>query len=248
MKNFINKILDVPKLIMRIWILLWLLLAILLVMKFCFNIWYPIVIENEYLLRLNDFVQGTIIRYLISGVFYIISANILYLTSCRKQKYDSVLEAIVINLISIVALIFKITIQWLGVVFEISISVIIPTIYLIRVKKHYKLWFRILYPLIIQVIISVWQLNILFLRNVDTETIRNEYFIIGFALQLDYYIFLIITWIGVSFMGIWSFWFFNHDVTALKAEKKKELGKKNPNMKKVESLDIQIAKLEKEGK
>ena len=248
MKKFINKILDVPKLIRRIWILLWLLLIILLVMKFCFGIWYPIVIENENIIRVNDFIQGSFLKYLIMGMFYTISGNLLYLISCKKAKYESIIEIIIISLMSIGSYILKMIIPFLGTIVEICISVIIPTIYLIRVKKYYKLWFRILYPLIIQTIISVWQLNIFFVRNIDMSTINDEYFILGFALQLDYYIFIIITWIGVSIMGLWSFWFFNHDVTALKAEKQKELGKKNPNMKKVESLDIQIAKLEKEGK
>lgn len=248
MKNFINKILDVPKLIMRIWILLWLLLAILLVMKFCFGIWYPVVINNENLIKFNDLIKGSFARYIFSGVFYVLSSNILYLTSCKKLKYDSPIETIIINCMSVAALTFKILIPPVGIVIEILFSVIIPIIYLVRNKKCYKLWIRILYPIFIQLLVFLWQLNIYLIRGMDMNKISNEYFIIGFALQLDYYIFLIITWIGVNYMGIWSLWIFNQDITALKAEKEKELGKKNPNMKKVESLEIQIAKLEKEGK
>lgn len=50
-------------------------------------------------------------------------------------------------------------------------------------------------------------------------------------------------------MSIFSIgWLWSKDITVLKAMREKELKKSKPNMKKVESLDIRIAELEKEGK
>lgn len=43
-------------------------------------------------------------------------------------------------------------------------------------------------------------------------------------------------------------WFWSRDITVLKAEKEKELAKAKPNMKKIDSINIRIAELEKEGK
>ena len=68
MKQFINKILDVPKLILRLWIILWLCLVILLVMKFCFGIWYPIVSNNEIFNNICKYTDEHKIIYIIIGL------------------------------------------------------------------------------------------------------------------------------------------------------------------------------------
>lgn len=248
MRKFIDKILDIPKLIRRIWIILWLLLGILLVMKFCFGIWYPIVIENEWFLKLNDYVQTSWIKYLILALFYMFSDNFLYLISCSKSKYTNVTEFCIIQTLLLVGFIIKVRFGYFSIIIDVIYSMILPIIYLYKTHPKNNKIKTFIYPILSQMLIMVFQLNILFIRDLDSESINNEYFILGFVLQLDYYIFLIITWIGVSYMGLWSSWFFSKDSTALKAEKAKELAKSKPNMKKIESLDIKIAELEKEGK
>lgn len=222
MRKFIDKILDVPKLIRRIWIILWLLLGILLVMKFCFGIWYPIVIENEWFLKFNDYVQTSWIKYLVLVIFYLISGNFLYLISSSKRKYENITELIIINVLILSSFILKNIMDVYGFIIETIISIVIPIIYFVKSKKCFKMAFRILYPIAVQLLIYLWMANIFLIRDLDTNKINNEYFIIGFILQLDYYIFLIITWIGVSYMGLWSFWIFSKDVTTLKAYREKE--------------------------
>ena len=95
MKKFINKILNVPKLIRTIWFILWIILIILLIMKFCFGMWYPIVVKNEALLNFNDFICNSWVRYLILFIFYFVSANVIYLTACLKKMYKNILEFII---------------------------------------------------------------------------------------------------------------------------------------------------------
>ena len=94
MRKFINKILNVPKLILRLWIILWVCLAILLVLKFCFGIWHPIEIENEWFLKLNDYLRYPIPKYIVLSLFYFASVNIIYLTCRIKKKYDDIKECI----------------------------------------------------------------------------------------------------------------------------------------------------------
>lgn len=249
MKKFVNKILDVPKLIRRVWILLWLMLIILLVMKFCFGIWYPIVIENEHLLNFNEIIGKSWARYIILAIFYIFSGNLLYFISCTKKKYDYAWELVGINTIIAASFIIKIINSNFSIIPEMIVSVVIPIVYLLKKYKNVNKVLLVIYPLIIQLLVFVWQLNIFLVRDIgDFNSINDQYFIIGFALQLDYYIFLTITYMGVCIMGLWSFWIFSKDVTALKAEKEKELAKVKPNMKKVDSLDSKIAELEKAGK
>lgn len=249
MKNFINKILDVPKLIRRIWLLLWILLAILLIMKFCFGIWFPIIIKNQIIINFDNWVKGSWIKYIFSSIFYMFNANVVYLISCRKKKYSKLWEFIIINILAICSCTTKIIFGTIfGFIFESIMLIIIPMIYLFKKYNHVNKFKIILYIILIQVLIMAWQLNIFLVRGINFEQINKDYYIFGLILQLDYYIFIIITWIGVSFMGIWGVWFFSKDVTVLKAEREKELAKKNPNMDKVAKIDEYIKELEKEEK
>ena len=88
MKKFINKILDVPKLIRRIWITLWLILIILLIMKFCFGIWYPIISNNEAFNNICNFIDNRRWLYaIISSILYILNLNFLSLTNMGQRKF-----------------------------------------------------------------------------------------------------------------------------------------------------------------
>lgn len=152
MRKFIDKILDIPKLIRRIWIILWLLLGILLVMKFCFGIWYPIVIENEWFLKLNDLIKISWIKYLILSIFYLINANLLYLISCTKKKYINITEFTIINALSILSFVIKCFNRNFVIITEILISVIIPIIFLLKTYKNSKKILLVLFPIIAQIL------------------------------------------------------------------------------------------------
>ena len=208
MTKFINKILNVPKLIRRIWLLLWICLVILLVMKFCFGIWYPIVVKNVNLLKFNDFICNSWVRYVILGMFYIINLNVLYLTSCVKRKYNKWYEVIIINVLIIGSFLLKINSRYLSFISETIILLIIPIIYLLKTYKVNRIRL-ISFPILIQVITMIWQLNIYLVRGIDFDIATDSHILIGIILQIDYYIFTIITWLGVSWMSfIWCvvFW------------------------------------------
>ncbi len=247
MKNFINRILDMPKLIRTIWFILWIILIILLVMKFCFGIWYPIIIKNNDFININNYIKTTWLKYVVSGIFYFFSLNILYLTSCIKFKYSKWYEIIINNIIISIGFYLKHNYPNFAFIPECFVLIVLPVIYLLK-KYNNKKWLLILLPIVIQLLIMIWQLNILFVRGLDNEVINNEYFVLGLVLQFDYYIFIIITWIGVNYMGIWSAWFFSKDITVLKAAREKELARKTPNMETIAKIDKRIAELEKEGK
>lgn len=245
--DFINKILDTKKFIFRLWIVLWLCLLILLVLKFCFGIWYPIIIENEQLLYFNEFICNSWIKYIILSLFYFASVNIMYLTCCIKKKYDKILEAIIINVLILISFMTKIFFRNFSVIPEILVSIIIPILYLLKNHKKAKKWKLILFPIAIQILVFAWQLNIYLVRGIDFVIDSDNHVLIGIVLQIDYYIFLIISWIGVSYMGLFSLWIFGKDITALKAEKEKELSKAEPNMAKVKEIDERIKELETEA-
>ncbi len=246
--DFINKILDTKKLIFRLWIVLWLCLLILLVLKFCFGIWYPIVSNNEILLRFNDFVCNSWIKYLALSIFYVLSMNLLYFISSTKKKYNNIIEAIIFNVLFIISFVVKCFSKYFSFIPEVILLIIIPIIELFKRHKNVNKFKIILYVIIMQIFVNLWQMNILLVRNIDFSIDENNHILIGIILQLDYYIFLIITWIGVSFMGLFSaWWFFGKDVTTLKAEREKEMSKEQPNMIKVNKIDERIKELEEKA-
>lgn len=59
-KEFVNKIVDLKQLVFRLWISLWIVLFILLIMKYCFGVWYPIVVDNEIFIKICNFIDETI--------------------------------------------------------------------------------------------------------------------------------------------------------------------------------------------
>lgn len=244
MKKFISKILNVPKLVLRLWIILWLCLVILLILKFCFGIWYPIVVENKTLILINNWIISTWFKYVFLGIFYFVNLNLVYLISCRKKFYNSILEAIIVNILISVCFVVKCFSRIYSFIPEFIFSVILPAFYLFKTYKSSNKLKLILYLIVIQAIIMIWQLNIYLVRGINFDIADDEYFLIGFVLQLDYYIFLIITFMEVNYMSLWGIWFFGKDVTVLKAEKEKELAKESPDMEKVAEIDKRISELE----
>lgn len=138
MKNFINKILDMPKLIRTIWFILWIILIILLIMKFCFGIWYPIISKNKIL---NDFYtildNNKNLRYLADYILYFTSGNIIFLMSSMLKKYTKWYLALIINILMVLCFIIKIYNNYLAFPFEVLFTIVVPIIVLLR-NKNYK--------------------------------------------------------------------------------------------------------------
>lgn len=248
-KKFIDKILDMPKLIRRLWLLLWILLVILLVMKFCFGIWYPVVSNNEVFINVCEFIDNNrIVLIIITGILYIFNGHLIYLTCTSNRKYKRWYFALILTIVLVIMFPIKYFNNSLGLVLEV-LYIIFTIIYNIRNKVFGKKIIDILFPIVYYILINLWEFTILITRGTSSLVLTDLPSLVILILQLDYYIFLTITWIGVSFMGFAGFgWFWSKDITVLKAEREKELKKVKPNMKKVESLDTKIAELEKEGK
>lgn len=247
MKKFINKILDVPKLIRRIWILLWLLLAMLLVMKFCFNMWYPIIINNETFNNVCNFIDNNkIVSYMIMFPFYYLATSLSYFISSVKRFYGSKKELVIISVLIICSFVTKAFLTYAGLLFEVLLLIIIPIFNLIKKYPAKRKIILILIPFLVQCILFLWQLSIYLVRGLDVETLDKYPSLIYLAMQLDYYTFIIITFIGGSFMGLLGPWLWGGDVTVLKAEKEKELAKEKPDMDKIAEIDKRISELEAE--
>ena len=235
-----NKLLNVSKLIKRIWIILWVILGILLILKFCFNIWYPIVIKNQGLINICNFIDERMyLRISMNLILYLINIEFMFLICTMKKKVDMKLF-LLIAIISIPISVSKNYSQFLPFIFEVFLIIVFPIIYNIKNKTFKsKTFMNILLPIIMNVLLMLWQLNVLFVRNLS-EILTSESALIVLVMQLDYYIFLIITYIGVCHMGAAGLWFWGKSKTELEAIKAEELKKENPDAKLLEELDEAI--------
>lgn len=231
--NIINKIVNIRKLFLTLFILLWVILFALTAVKLLFNFWYPIVISNGPFMTFCNFIdRHEPIKFIIGMMFYLLSLNILYLTCSTKFKYNSILEGVLINLL----LMFSYSIKyfsWIGIIPELVALIVIPIIYGLKNNKSKSkllIAIHIVYPIMIYVLINIYQLNILFVRGLK-DILTELPMVITYAMQLDYYIFLIILWIGGTlFMGwITAGFFFGKSETELLAMREAELLKPSPN-------------------
>lgn len=244
-EELLDPILDIPKLIKRVWYILWIVLIILDIFKLCFHIWYPIIIENENLLKAFSFIDKHIIlKNGIMLIFYILSSNIIYLTITKRKRFSNKRRMIAYNILVVGIFVIKYFNSILGAYLEIEI-IIIAIIINIKGKKFRKKIFNIIYPIGISLIINVYQLNILFIRNIQ-EIISEIPTSISIILQIDYYIFLMIMYIGVN-MGLFGFgYLWSTETVKLKAIKERELKKEKPNKKKIAEIDKILAERNEE--
>ena len=250
MKEIFNKIVDIPKLVIRFWIVLWLTLFIFVIAKLCFNVWYPIVVENQFIIKVCDYIDNNkILNYIILLFLYLLNANIIFLTMIKRKKFSKIIYFIVFNILQVGSYIAKYYYNFLGIIIEILFVVFAIIINLRRKtfifyssKRKFVKTFNFVIPIFVYLLLNIWQLNILFIRDISS-IISDLPSLIYIALQIDYYIFLIITWIGVNYiMGLagWG-WLWSKSVTQLKALKQEELQKQNPNFKLLEQIEKAIA-------
>lgn len=143
--------LDFRKLIIRIWLILWATLGILLIMKYCFNIWYPIIIESEKMWFINDFLDNHwLLKIIIASAFYYLNVVIILMTTTLKKKLNYKILILFIPL-SIIAVILKDKTSIIGYLFDFVLSIVIPIIYNMKNKTFSKKWLNILFPVIINV-------------------------------------------------------------------------------------------------
>ena len=86
--KFIEKFVDLPRLIKTLYIMLLAIMLVFVILKLVFNIWYPIAGESVTFINICEIIDGTkVIKYIIMFVFYCISANIIFLTNTKQKFY-----------------------------------------------------------------------------------------------------------------------------------------------------------------
>ena len=246
MNKAINKIVDLPKLVKTTWIILWITLLMFLGLKLCFNIWYPIVVRSQTFIYVCDFIDNNLwLQFIIGLISYLFNINIWFLTVIKSKKYDNLKNFIILNILILIVYTTKFFNNTLGGLLEFIYLLIIPTIINIKKNNFKNKYINLFFAIFIYVIITIWQANILFVRGLE-NVITTYSSVIYYVLQIDFYIFTIILWIGVSFMGFMGGGFlWGKSETELLEIKEKELKKEFPNKSLIEKIDKRLAKIKK---
>ena len=250
LKELINKLVDVKKLIVTVWMILWVVLIILTAFKFCFNVWYPVVCNNQKFISVCNFIDNhDWLKYILVFAMYIVSLNIWILISLAKFKHYKKWHLLTFNIFIIVSNIIKMFSNTAGCLFEIIYLVIFTAMINIKYERFKMKWVNYILPAFVYILINIWQSNMVFIKGIE-DIITNLPTFVVIILQLDYYIFLINTWIGVSYiMGLASGgWWWSRQITRLQALKEKELRKAEPDMKVVAEYDAMIKDYEEKLK
>lgn len=190
---------DFPKLLFRVWLILWAILGILLIMKFCFNMWYPIVVNNPMFLKIFDYIDNhKWLECLIGCIFYTFSTNIFILTNISKYKYPKIIIAIILNIFIIGIFLLKYFVNMtIANILEIFCIVIFPIVFNLITKNFKNKKIDVLLPICLYILCNLFDLNILLIRGIQ-DILTNLSATFYLTMQLDYYIFLVILWMGVN--------------------------------------------------
>ena len=245
-KDFVNEIVDLPKLVFRLWLSLWIILIILIFFKVCFGSLYPIVVDNKFFIKFCNLAEENFwLDISVSLIFYLINSILLFQIGIKKIKlkwYGYLFVIVTFTGIFFFKTFFN---NYLAIILEVFFGIGVPIMYNLKCKTFDKKIKDILYPIIFCSFVSLFQLSLMYIRGIK-ELLSQVPTIIKYTLQMDYYIFLIITLIWeVYFMGNLGWFFFGRDITTLKAELEKEENKKEPNKKKILKLKEKIKELEK---
>ena len=250
LKELINRLVDVKKLIITIWISLWVVLIMLTIFKFCFNVWYPVIVDSQKFISVCNFIDNhEWLEYIVYIGLYILNLNVWSLTALKRFKYKCKRECVLFNVLIVISFVIKTFSNLLGTIFEIIPLVILPTIINIKKKTFKSNKINIIFALIVYIIINLWQSSMMFVKGLN-DVITSISFLVTIMLQSDYYVFLLITWIGVSYiMGLaGGGWWWSQQITRLTALKEKELKKARPDMDVVAEYDAKIKDYEQKLK
>ena len=128
-EKFINEIVDVPKLIRRLWLVLWFVEFICIGSKLLFHTWFPIVIENQNFENVCDFIDNhQVLRVSIMAIFYVASLNIVFLIATKSKFYNDCTLPIISNLLIVFSFIIGNINSMYGKIAELFTVIVLPII------------------------------------------------------------------------------------------------------------------------
>lgn len=209
-----DRLVNVSRLVKRIYIVLWLILIFFFILKLCFGMWYPIVVENDKLMAISEWLDTTpIARY---GIYYLLyQFDVIlgfYIIGMRYKNLTKKQFVILSSFVTICYLLKMLTNENIlsipiYLIVELHLTIIIPFI----LSKRKK------WSIVNMVAIVIFQLTIMFVRGIDD--INGITMVVYLMLMVDYYIFLIVIYFRRRYiMGMGGKWFFGNVIAECEAK------------------------------
>lgn len=176
---------DKMKLLKRTIYLCWGALILCFIVKLLGGNYFEIIATNEKFISLCDWLEYHGLNDAIKAVFYCFNLGILISIFSRSEFKNFTLKFFIIS-ICIISWVIKRQFALIGAVIETALMLILP-MFISKEKKIKTLICAILGYLLVNVL----QLVSIFVRNIN-PILMKENFIIGFIMQIDYYIMIIL--------------------------------------------------------
>ena len=161
----------------------WVVLLCCFVVKLLGGNFFEIVCENEKFIRFCEFVDGNILKYVISFIMYIVSTYIYLLSIVRNEISNNkkIIGAVVLALLWFIKLLVY-NIPIIAMLLEFGVIIGLP---IILNKKYWKM------SLIGCVLNLLFQFISLITKNVKLDYVDETMFI-AIIFNIDYYIMIIL--------------------------------------------------------
>ena len=165
-------------------IMCWILLAVCVVIKLFGGNWFELSTDNTKFIEFCNYVDNTMwLKMTIPCLVSLCSNYILLCVLLNKTKLN-IKECIIFGTLLIFKSIISWYITWLPFILDIFILILIPLL-----LCKFKYWKRIL---IGNVLVMVFQLISLMIRNLGVILILGNTYIEQFLYQIDYFVMLIL--------------------------------------------------------
>lgn len=179
------------KIIKFLWISMWATLLLIVVLKLTFNYYYPIVIENSKLLEISKYIDEHFwLDFGISYVFHMFNTLVISLCCIKEKWYYKKWHMILLFVCSSISYPLKVFFPTIGYIAVLFVYIGIPLI--ITRNKRYIIFIVFLIDNVLQILSNFARGNALIIC--DTCLIKK-------SMLIDYYLMLLILYIGGCHMG-----------------------------------------------
>lgn len=185
--------LDKERYLKRVIIVCWIALAICFGIKLFGGNLFEIMCNNENFIKVCEYADNNWWAfYLITLTYSYISNHFAILAMCKKWKFNKK-ELIIYSITALLSPAIKIFSATLGMIFDIWYVVIMPCIFTLKTpKRHIRI-------LIGNVLMVVFQMISMFVKNLSLEIVTDNGLIIGIIYCIDVTLMFILYYLHSNF-------------------------------------------------
>ena len=185
--------LDKERYLKRVIIVCWIALAICFGIKLFGGNLFEIMCNNENFIKVCEYADNNLwAYYLISTTYCYISNYFLILAMCGKWTFSKV-ELIVYSITIFIVCGIKLFSSSIGVIFDVWQVIIMPCLFTLKnPKRHFYVIFG-------NVLVLIFQLVSLFVRNLSFEIVTENGLLIGIIYSIDVTIMYVLYYLYSNF-------------------------------------------------